>query len=1129
MRRVVYDIFIYALQPEDNASIEMIAKGLSMSKEIIKSKHAHFDLESVILDVIWLLDMNESIRRERFIALCKFLTAFMASNLMKERLEWDFLDSIDLVDQSVCNRKMIKMKTAAFFKQRRFNLLREQSEGFSILYSACTPNDTWLTEAADEKYCEIIRIQGTYELDPIRVVDIILDQFCLNLKYSFVWIALLSKINLGSAKLSFLCNRKQIEDKKAFCQMIAELIKEKLVQFESLDFSSTDNSFIDFEKIALLIHALLQIGCSEMGIDLLKMHPSVINAEIKASLSFLIEQWIEPFYSPFRPLTCSMSIDGECEFIAKLNSWLGYFKDGGMGSLLLVKLIRIASNSLANNRMLKEWLSIVVTFFIPSIIKMKNNPGVIAELWDLLKILPCESRYGIYWEWKTSIYSQEAFSMVKQQISVETKRVLRRIAKDNVKPCGRMLGKLTLLNPLVVFDNLMGQIQAYENIIPPLVDCLKYSSPLAFDCLVFVILENLSNPTRGRLKSDGTNISGWLQGLALFTGLLFKKYPNIELNGIIKYIFNQLNDGNSLDLIVLSELICKMSGFESIEDISDGQLEGQAGGDLLRSETLNLNQKNMRKSSSRLFSCLTESNLLIPLWILIAKQRNICILKPEFSHLKLLANLADQCHETFWQYSDFVHSNMDKAVTIPSVHVLMSHYGLDHELAFHIGRSEFEADCSFYQMFWKLTLADIYVPIEKYDAEIARQKAILLQAEEDAVKKKKEKEKLSKLEAEKKDRLELVQANINRLESEAVDDGEGCLFERCFLPRALFSAPDSLYSAKMLILKKNVALIEAALSDIRCIVYALTPAEAHHYGRFLEEISKHIHEAFVNARPLFNSIDIIGCHEKWQNNLFECFSACFLSKEYMQIRNSIIILTRINNYFPVRKSKGKALEKIVSAIVENESREDLKILAMRYVAMIKRKVFIENDVEEEEQGEIETEIMDEVKEEKEERKEERKEEKRGEAKENRKDEKKKDERTRDEKKDDKRDEKKDEKRDEKKDEKKDDKRDDKRDEKRDEKRDRLERDWDRDRDADYRSRDRYKPEDDRSYYDDRKRRYEDDKRNLRSAFDEREKRFRSSRTERPSDRPSERSDHRNDKNDRRDYDTRSSYRPNNKR
>lgn len=92
----------------------------------------------------------------------------------------------------------------------------------------------------------------------------------------------------------------------------------------------------------------------------------------------------------------------------------------------------------------------------------------------------------------------------------------------------------------------------------------------------------MADPSKEKLKNDGTNIAAWLQYSANFCGYLFRKYPSIELTGLLQYVVNQLKDGSSLDLLILRELIGKMAAIEIIEDLSDQQIDAQAGGESLR-------------------------------------------------------------------------------------------------------------------------------------------------------------------------------------------------------------------------------------------------------------------------------------------------------------------------------------------------------------------------------------------------------------------------------------------------------------------------------------------------------------------------------------------------------------------
>ena len=93
--------------------------------------------------------------------------------------------------------------------------------------------------------------------------------------------------------------------------------------------------------------------------------------------------------------------------------------------------------------------------------------------------------------------------------------MMRRLSKENTKQYGRHLGKITHSNPGVVFDTILSQIQSYDNLIVPVVEMMKYVTPMSFDMLSYVLLANFSDPNKGRLKDDGLNVSMWMQVTAM--------------------------------------------------------------------------------------------------------------------------------------------------------------------------------------------------------------------------------------------------------------------------------------------------------------------------------------------------------------------------------------------------------------------------------------------------------------------------------------------------------------------------------------------------------------------------------------------------------------------------------------
>jgi len=55
-------------------------------------------------------------------------------------------------------------------------------------------------------------------------------------------------------------------------------------------------------------------------------------------------------------------------------------------------------------------------------------------------------------------------------------------------------------------------------------------------------------------------------------------------------------------------------------------------------------------------------------------------------------------------------------------------------------------------------------------------------------------------------------------------------------------------------------------------------------------------------------------HWKWSSRITKALNQCMESKEYMEIRNALIVLTKISSVFPVIRKSGVNLEKRVSPL-----------------------------------------------------------------------------------------------------------------------------------------------------------------------------------------------------------------------
>jgi THO complex subunit 2 len=130
---------------------------------------------------------------------------------------------------------------------------------------------------------------------------------------------------------------------------------------------------------------------------------------------------------------------------------------------------------------------------------------------------------------------------------------------------------------------------------------------------------------------------------------------------VLQYLVNQLVLGNSKDLVVLRELIIRMTAIEPFADLSDAQVLSLAGGKLLRSEVFQMTEVGMagrrlqleaqNRARDRLSEALVGKGLAMPLLVNIALQRQAC-LKTD-AHLKSLGALFDQVRSSLFPFRPF--------------------------------------------------------------------------------------------------------------------------------------------------------------------------------------------------------------------------------------------------------------------------------------------------------------------------------------------------------------------------------------------------------------------------------------------------------------------------------------------
>ncbi|CRK88716.1 CLUMA_CG002522, isoform A [Clunio marinus] len=773
--RAIYDLVC--------SGIKGILKKDALQTALTELIFIHKDIASIILDIFHVLDTETQSQtdftveeRSTFGMIIKASEKLFSEKMLKERLEIDTLQEFGIVNKTFYT-KFIKIKTKLYYKQRRFNLFREENEGYAKLM-------TELNKEFGDDDNELNTIEmgksliGCFNLDPNRVLDVILESFESRSEQHELFIPLLKSYMPDSNIISEVLGYKyrnysdeqtpfslykvtaillqhdiiklddiyswlspvdeklatewemEINDAKEFVRKlnIVSTNKDKQDEEKEPDHDVISEKYATNQKFGLC-EALLTIGDWENAEKVMNKLPEKCATSyepIARALCDLIHIIIEPVYR----LKCAIpaNIRGKIvsphsnkksppqvtAFVNLRNHAFPMFHALGPSlnydPVLLQKLLRMMRVILENElnvdaanpptsaiiddmklALYHDIISLLDSCVLPSLSYMECNCCVAEEIWSVVKLYPYNIRYSLYSRWKNESYLvHPKLIRIRGNAEKEIKALMKRVSKENVKPVGRRIGKLTHSSPGFLFDYVLGQIQIYDNLIGPVVDALRFLTSLSYDVLGYCVIEALVSSGRDRFKYGGTSLSDWLQSLANFCGAIYKKYT-IELSGLLQYICNQLKAHKSLDLLILKEIVQKMVGIEAAEEMTSEQLSAMCGGELLKGEAGYFSQvRNTKKSSQRLKDALASNDLAVALCLLIAQQKH-CVIYRETSksHLKLVGKLYDQCQDTLVQFGNFLGSTYsveEYVERLPSIHSMLQEYHIHSDVAFFLAR-----------------------------------------------------------------------------------------------------------------------------------------------------------------------------------------------------------------------------------------------------------------------------------------------------------------------------------------------------------------------------------------------------------------------------------------------------------
>lgn len=188
------------------------------------------DVGETLIDVLWAVDQSIDAGSEGQEAatkarsnLAQIVQQLHASDaytadFLRQRLDYPLLEAAGLLSSATVQqltRQEPRIKTALLYKQQKFNLLREETEGYSkleieLLANMGPPHEARTARPAEPmtnvrkralKTVENIKgLIGYFDLDPVRTLDIILDVFADNVLYHHVFFRELLKASPWSPK-----------------------------------------------------------------------------------------------------------------------------------------------------------------------------------------------------------------------------------------------------------------------------------------------------------------------------------------------------------------------------------------------------------------------------------------------------------------------------------------------------------------------------------------------------------------------------------------------------------------------------------------------------------------------------------------------------------------------------------------------------------------------------------------------------------------------------------------------------------------------------------------------------------------------------------------------------------------
>ncbi|PWY79111.1 hypothetical protein BO70DRAFT_387880 [Aspergillus heteromorphus CBS 117.55] len=593
----------------------------------------------------------------------------------------------------------------------------------------------------------------------------------------------------------------------------------------------------------------------------------------------------------------------------------------GQDPSLLTKLARIGKDSMSKDdspQNKARWQDHCKRLLVPSISLTKANPGVVNEIFELVSLFPRETRYNMYAEWNTGQTSRlPDIKAAFDQARAETKDVLKRLSKTNIRPMARALAKIAYANPGIVISVALNQIESYENLIEVVVECARYFTYLGYDILTWVMISSLGQKGRSRRHESKTTSRRLLKSLtsSKLAGQLLIAIAQERFT----CIFNETEGAAELKLLgnifdeihrVLSQYLDLLRSNLSVEEFDSyvpdlAALVGQYG---IQPEVAFWIR---RPSIARRAADAEKAQDSAAIAVAAPQTRESTEAPPSKPETDKMETGEDG-ETTAGEGGQSTDAAMDvdkgkpdtttpeQATTgtpAPETPLLNPVIQDLHDQV----RTALTAETwgvvglHFYVTFWQLSLYDVHIPQKAYEDEIDRQKRKVVTISNDrsdismmgTQRKEREKKQITQLQdrilEENKAHLKAYGQTRAKLQKEKDrwfvgmrgkhDSLNVALLEQCFLPRLLLSSIDAFYCFKMLKFLhttgapnfRTVGLLDQLFKEQRltALIFQCTSREADNLGRFLNEVIRdlgrwHADKAVYEKEAFGNRKDLPG-------------------------------------------------------------------------------------------------------------------------------------------------------------------------------------------------------------------------------------------------------------------------------